>query len=93
MKVIVTKDSWGVDIWKEGTKLVYKKPFIKLAANPQHTVPQAIDLDSKKVWMVGQQWPFGKKLYNNKMVKKLFPELIDELKISDKIQANLTIIL
>ena len=93
MKVIITKDSWGVNVWKENTNLIYQKPFNKIPANPTQDIHNApnIDVNSDKVWMVGYQWPFGKLIYKSKYVKKFFPNLASQLKIGEKVEGNMDI--
>jgi hypothetical protein len=89
MKVIVTKDSWGVQVWKNGTDLVYKRPFKVVKTPDPNGTP--IEVDSDKVWIRGNIWPLFRRLYNSKQVKKMFPELNGTLKVGDIAIAELDI--
>ena len=95
MKVIITKDSFGIEIWKEGTTLVYEKPFTKVnifGPNRQNSTNSTMNVDSEKAWLqVG--WPFGNKIYNTKNAQKMFPDLSDKLKVGEKIIGELTIVI
>ena len=87
MKVIVTKDSWGVTVWKDGTDLVYMKPFTKI------TTPDGgeIDVDSDKVWVKKRLFQIFRVLYKSKQVNKMFPKLNDQLQVGDITFAELDI--
>lgn len=93
MNVVITKDAYGVEVWKEGTKLVYEKPFTKvLVSRPSYEddPSSTMNVDSDEAWLT-KGWPFGKKIYNSSEVKKMFPSLISKLKIGDKVEGELVI--
>ena len=93
MNVIVTRDSWGIEIWKDGSDLVYDKPFTSIFT-PGHMGEggSTLEVDSENTSGI-KGWPFGKKIYSRKKVKKTFPYLFDEINIGEKKIGELKIII
>ena len=61
MKVIVTRDELGVQIWDGDAKLVYKRPF--------H--------GGFKVWMKARLFNSGHRILDSVEVKEHFPHILD----------------
>lgn len=73
MRVIVTRDAFGVQIWEENADIVYKAPFGKKGV---------------KVWMSEKIFKTGL-IFSDKKVRKYFPGLFKELYEGDKVVYDL----
>ena len=83
MNVIVTRDYFGVTIWKAGTNLVYKPAFGSDWRGRK----------GPKVWLPEYQLAFMRRLYSSRKTKLYFPELYDDIMEGQRIEGDLKIVM
>jgi len=92
MRVIVTKDSWGIVVWKPDAVLEYERITFGGGAHPgrgPHRLPKWTPKDP--VWMCSNCWFQGQKqLFSSKKCKKLFPQLGSDMQDGDSVAMELT---
>ena len=87
MKVQVTRDITGVVVWKAGVELTLT--HANMAPGFSNYKPA-----KNPIWTVGKSWwPFGKVLFNEKVTIAEFPELYDKLKVGEKREVEMMIII